>query len=320
MYWIWFQRTLYTVCQRLWFYLRKNGWLTITLPPTLPLPPTPLEKFVRPIQQQFFDTLRVMDISETCVARKEGVLKNNEDWSHNISPLFYDQKTWQQGVEDPNNPLEKEWKQRMLLINTPLDNILMYYHAQKAGFVYFCDHSSVPYPLLNALAMKYTMTYRCRDFFLDEQVYEESGHKYHNGILQSLKKEEEEEKNKNKISQEVLNQPDVFVKKTSSNHTYHHAHDDRTNEKRVNKFLYMGKLNNASFCQPKQKNHGNMNYTEFKHKSRAKRVEPNFEHRFSELGGFPSHADLATVHTPASEPWISEGNPTTNSLPLNIFC
>jgi hypothetical protein len=43
----------------------------------------------------------------------------------------------------------------------------MYYDAFKQGFAYYCDQTSIPYNLLNAVAMKYVRIYRCRDFFVD---------------------------------------------------------------------------------------------------------------------------------------------------------
>lgn len=45
----------------------------------------------------------------------------------------------------------------------------MYYDAYKHGFAYYSD-TYIPYSILNGVAMKYSILYRCRDFFIDEQV------------------------------------------------------------------------------------------------------------------------------------------------------
>ena len=90
-------------------------------------------------------------------------------YNQNIDPLFYDRAAYKKLMEEPNNFLEKEWKSRILYENTPQGNIIMYYDVYKEGFVYYSDQTSIPYKLLNIVAMKYTMTYRCIDFYIDEQ-------------------------------------------------------------------------------------------------------------------------------------------------------
>lgn len=63
---------------------------------------------------------------------------------------------------------EKMWKSRVLIESTPRGNIIMFYDTFNEGFRYFIDTSGIPYKLLNAVAMKYVVIFRCRDFFLDE--------------------------------------------------------------------------------------------------------------------------------------------------------
>ena len=45
----------------------------------------------------------------------------------------------------------------------------MHYDAYKQGFVYYSDSSNIPYFVINAVIMKYVITFRCRDFFMDNQ-------------------------------------------------------------------------------------------------------------------------------------------------------
>ena len=48
----------------------------------------------------------------------------------------------------------------------------MHYDLYKNGFAYYCN-DSLNYNLLNAVAMKYVITFFCRDFFIDNHVFEE---------------------------------------------------------------------------------------------------------------------------------------------------
>jgi hypothetical protein len=88
----------------------------------------------------------------------------------NIEKIFYDKKELQQFLLNQNNELEKVWKTRILIENTPRGNIIMYYDVYKQGFAYYCDTNGIPYPILNSVAMKYVRLYHCRDFFMDNEV------------------------------------------------------------------------------------------------------------------------------------------------------
>jgi len=88
----------------------------------------------------------------------------------NIDDVFYLKGTYKEAIKEQNNGLERIWKQRIIMIATPsCGNVIMCFDPYKGGFSYYSDQS-MPYPLLNAVAMKYVIMYRCRDFFLDEQV------------------------------------------------------------------------------------------------------------------------------------------------------
>ena len=71
-------------------------------------------------------------------------------------------------MQDNLNYLEKKWKTRVLIEYTPRGNIIMYYNPYKMGFSYYCDSTGIPYPILNAVAMKFVIMFNCRDFFIDE--------------------------------------------------------------------------------------------------------------------------------------------------------
>jgi hypothetical protein len=92
----------------------------------------------------------------------------------NIDAAFYNVSEFKKAVELPDNELELAWRRRQVNLRTPRGNVIMYYDAFKLGFAYYSDHF-MPYKMLNAIAMKYVVTYRCRDFFVDETVF--SDHK-----------------------------------------------------------------------------------------------------------------------------------------------
>jgi hypothetical protein len=87
----------------------------------------------------------------------------------NIDPLFYNKTDWTEILKKEDNFLEKKWRTKILYESTPRGNIVMYYDAYKLGFAYFSDQN-MPYSVLNAVSMKYVITFCCRDLFMDEVV------------------------------------------------------------------------------------------------------------------------------------------------------
>jgi len=112
--------------------------------------------------------------------RKEWFLSKTEkcvrqEMTVNVSPMFYSKTEYNTVMEEFSNYLEKEWKTRIMYETTPRGNIIMYYDSYKLGFAYFSDMNGIDYHLLNAIAMKYVITYRCLDFFVDDEITEKYG-------------------------------------------------------------------------------------------------------------------------------------------------
>lgn len=126
-----------------------------------------------------------------------------KDRNHNISSEFYNKKQLNSVLQDVNNEIEQSWKRRMLFENTPRGNIIMYYDPYKLGFAYYSDNTSIPYHLLNAIAMKYVRMFRCLDFFFDNQDLKQIS------ILQKIHSEEE----KKEQSEEEKKESDDFKAK-----------------------------------------------------------------------------------------------------------
>jgi len=91
-----------------------------------------------------------------------------------ILPVLYNRKEMSEILKDENNEIEKIWKARVLIDHTPRGNIIMFYDVYKHAFSYYCDWSVVPHMLLNAVAMKYVQTFFCLDFFVDELVLKDN--------------------------------------------------------------------------------------------------------------------------------------------------
>ena len=116
------------------------------------------------------------------------------EYNENVELEFYDRKSLHKVLESVDNPIEKAWKARILFENTPRGNLVMYYDAFKMGFAYYCDQSGIPYAILNAVAMKYVMMFRCLDFFTDEQAYLDNT----SPLIDAYRQEEKEENDKKK--------------------------------------------------------------------------------------------------------------------------
>ena len=96
--------------------------------------------------------------------------KEEINWNEKIDSIFYDRKLFLEYLKETNSKLEKEWKSRIVMEMTPVGYIVMHYDIFNEGFAYYCDQSGIPYTVLNSVAMKYVLTYRCRDFFIDENI------------------------------------------------------------------------------------------------------------------------------------------------------
>jgi hypothetical protein len=196
-------------------------------------------------------------------------------WNLNINYVFYSKSQYQEMIKDTKNPLEQQWKTRILFENTPRGSVIMYYDPFKLGFSYYSDQT-IPYNILNAIAMKYVVNFRCRDFFIDEQIVPE------NTPLPILKllledkpvndKAEKNEKTKDdeNIKQRLRNAPFAKFKnynkisnKVQENQNKGEKKDEKdTTEKKEpekpkerNRFISLGKTQNFKILQsvPKKK-------------------------------------------------------------------
>ena len=121
--------------------------------------------------------------------KKYAEFYNADEENSNIDAELYDFDKRKELFADPNNLPEKMWKSRILLENTPRGNVLMYYNPYTHSFYYHSDEQIIPYPILEQVAKKYVVMYRCKDFYIDNNMPE-------NKMIQVLQKEEDALKSK----------------------------------------------------------------------------------------------------------------------------
>jgi hypothetical protein len=161
------------------------------------------------------------------------------DWNSNIDEIIKDQTQLAEFLKDSKNDLEKKWRTRILIENTPRGNVIMFYDIYKRGFSYYCDQAVMPYDIMNAVAMKYVLKFRCRDFFVDSQV------------LPPISSDNQEEK-KQKPSAPVINNQ-AFAKFKTYNNATKKAGISTEKYKTINCFLHLGASRNWSPISKKVK-------------------------------------------------------------------
>jgi len=238
-----FRFTMYVLMRFVYYFLYKYGILAIPPPP------------------ETISTLSTDYISLQKSKFLASFEKPSQDsFNSNIEICFYDPKLHALEVEDANNELEKTWKRRIMFENTPRGNVIMHYDAFKQGFVYYSDNSNIPYFLLNAVVMKYVLLYRCRDFFIDDQVLPKDKHSPLLNINStsgqvstdtSIAKPSEKPALKSSAFAKLKNYNTVSGKVSSSNLQTDKTDSDKPDEQNYtrNKIIHSGKISNFTFLQ-----------------------------------------------------------------------
>jgi hypothetical protein len=208
------------------------------LKPNITIEKTPTEKYIEKYQDKFHASYK------------------DDKFNQNIHHIFYDKKLYNQIIETNNNSLEKLWKQRILSETTPFGNVVMFYDAYKLSFAYYSDNS-IPYTILNTVAMRYVITFYCRDFFLDKSIIP-FGY-----TTPFLHVHEIEKKDDSKNTKKIDVNKGPFAK--FKNYTKDEKKDTKTTDKKSddkppvknyikNKFISLGKLYNFSILKNTRNN------------------------------------------------------------------
>jgi hypothetical protein len=156
----------------------------------------------------------------------------NADYNYNIDSIIRDPILLAETLANPDNEYEKIWKRRILIENTPRGNVFMFYDLYKRAFSYYCDQAVMPYDIMNAVAMKYVITYGCRDFFIDSSC------------LLSVKQQPEIESDSNTYKKKTVEfDKNAFAKFKSYNNTTKKTTINEK-DKTINCFLYLGGTRN----------------------------------------------------------------------------
>ena len=104
-------------------------------------------------------------------------------------------------------------KNTILMENTPLGNVIMYYDKSRETFIYYSD-SNIPYRYLEVISRKYVVMNHCKQIHVDmEQEIKEAQEK-----LEQKRQEEEEKKKQLELEQQKSDEnhstrkKDVFAK------------------------------------------------------------------------------------------------------------
>jgi hypothetical protein len=178
--------------------------------------------------------------------------------NQNIEAFYYDKVQYKQVFENPKNEYEMIWKRRILYMTTPAGNIAMVYDPFKLGFSYYADQSYVKYNILNAMAMKYVIIFRCLDFFMDEYITKTPSPLIKIHFIED-KKTDVSKPNYNatqlaktdkspfaKFKKTAINLPPILRNKFIPTPQQKELNEDLNR----NKFLYLGKIRNFEFIQP----------------------------------------------------------------------
>jgi len=181
-------------------------------------------------------------------------------------------------MPDPEEELSTEklqsLKNNILMEQTPLGNVIMYYDGDKESFVYYSD-LNIPYRYLEVVGRKYVITFQCKQLFLDmAEVLKEAEAK------KQVKKEELIQPTI--LSDDIVKKKNVFAKFKSYNtdnsmsvvtestpkknavSIKQKVDENAILKEKVNRYTHYGKMSNFSFLKKAIKNASKITFAEFK--------------------------------------------------------
>jgi len=167
----------------------------------------------------------------------------------NINKEFYNKDAYKEAVKKEDNDLEKEWRRKILVENTPRGNVYMFYDSYKLAFSYYSD-TNISYSILNAVAMKYCKMFKCADFFVDQNIIplnkESPLIKIHHIEEKKKQKNKDEKKNDEKKNDDApfAKLKNYNVQKIKEKKSDKNKKDDSQKiiNKITNKFILVGKI------------------------------------------------------------------------------
>ena len=147
-------------------------------------------------------------------------------------------------------------KKSIVLENTPMGNVVLFYHHEKEKFYYFSDRKDIPYKYLDTIARKYVKVFDCKIIYtlLSEEL--ESQKKKYEEIKEERKFQKVEKKDK---------KADVFATYKNYNMKTDKPlkDEDYLIKENINKFKWGGFLKDYSFVQTQKKEVTELTYDQF---------------------------------------------------------
>lgn len=167
-------------------------------------------------------------------------------------------------IEDINNLEERNLseeklirlKNSIVLENTPMGNIILFYFHEKELFYFYSDRKEVPYKYLDTIARKYIKMFDCKMIYtsLDKE-------------LESQKKKYEEIKEERKIKkpEKTEKKRDVFASYKNYNMKTDTPlkEEDYLIKENINKFKWGGFLKDYQFVQTQKKEDKELSFQDF---------------------------------------------------------
>lgn len=157
----------------------------------------------------------MIDILERKYNKYLDIFRNQLDEiaNENIDEFMYNYNDRKEKLAEIGNEWEKSWHRRVLIEKVPDElrslsagkNIIMRFDAYTNAFQFYSDESVVPYDILNYIAIKYVVMYRCRDFFIDTLLHQ------NNSMYQEYLKQEEQSLTTKRTVAKELNNANVYV-------------------------------------------------------------------------------------------------------------
>lgn len=151
---------------------------------------------------------------------------------------------------DENVCQKDTWSARKVMVYTNLGNVIMQYDPKNEWFAYYCDNRISP-SVLNFVAMKYVILFRCRKFYLGAEAEAEAEAGARAGAEAEVAEKEKEKEKGAWAGAGAAEKEKQKEKETIVYQKYKHRVCRDMVQK--NKYKYYGKLFEASFIQPARK-------------------------------------------------------------------
>lgn len=160
--------------------------------------PVQIQKIIQTVTQ-FVGDFQFQTVTENTETTNDVTTETKEP----PKPVVFEEKYKEEYKNAEETELDKErleqLKNSILIENTPLGNVVMYYDSSRETFIYYSD-STMPYRYLEVVARKYVVTNRCKKLYVDmEKELKEAQEKLEKKQKeeQELKEQMEEAKEKN---------------------------------------------------------------------------------------------------------------------------